>query len=251
VLNRYQQNITGAEKATLQPFVPMMVVKEHDMLGDGFTPCIRVQIAGIEFFLLRDGSGRLAGEAQAGTVSRFDGVLQPGDTISVLRPGVVRFTAADGRSTVLLGAGERLVRIFSRGQQTYVRRSASTCPYGWADLAPSGEGRSWGAAHLASALPSTVPPHVADVVRSAVSHSNAKLTNLFGFLATRGSRRMSTPRWDVRPEGNLLRCTLLGGSAQKDLPESTRYLMKDIEIRIAGSGFRAVASTDGFEVRPD
>jgi hypothetical protein len=251
VLNRYQQNVTSAEKATLQAFVPMVVVKAREMLGDGFTPCMRVQIGGVEFFLVRDRFGRLAGEAQAGTVARFEGVLQSGDTVIILRAGTVRFASADGRSAVMLGAGERLIRIFSRGHNTYVRRSTGTGPYGWAELAPSAEGRSWGTVRLASAVPSTVPPRITDVVRSAVSRTNTKLSSLFAFIAPRATRRMVAPRWEVRPEGNLLRCTLLGGSAQRDLPETTRYLMNDIGDRIAGSGFRAYTSTDGFEVRPD
>jgi hypothetical protein len=251
VLNRYQQNATSAERAAFQPFAPIVVVKERDLLGDGFTPCMRVKIGGVEFFLVRDGSGRLAGEAHAGAVFRFEGVPLAGDTISILSAGVVRFTSADSRNTRMLGAGERLVRIFSLGQRTYVRRSTGSTPYGWAELAHAAQGRSWAIARLASAVPSTVPPPITDAVRSAVSRTNNKLTSIFAFIATRGASHRVTPRWEVQSEGKLLRCTLVGGAAQRDLPESTRYLMNDIEGRIAGSGFRAVESPDGFEVRPD
>lgn len=251
VLNRYQQNVTAAEKAMFQPYVPMVVVKRQDILGDGFTPCMRVEIGGREFFLVRDGSGRLVGEAQAGMVSTFEGTIHAGDTISVLRSGAITFTAAGAKSTILLGAGERFVRMFSRGSQTYVRRSTGAAPYGWVDLTPSTGGSSWGSARLAAALPSTVPPRIMEQVRSALSRTNSRLTAVFAFLAAQGKGRRAAPRWEIQPEGNLLRCTLLGGSALHDLPESTRYLMRDVQERIAGSGFRTVAGTDGFEVRPD
>ena len=251
VLNRYQQSVTGAEKAELQPYVPMVVVNRRDMLGDGFTPCMRVQINGMEFFILRDGSGRLAGEAQAGTVATFEGTLHPGDTISVLRPGAVAFTTPGGQTTVMLAAGERLVRIFSRGARTYVRRSTGSDPYGWVEFTASTEGRLWGTPRLAATLPSSVPPRITDQVRSAISGANTKLAGIFTFLAQRGNGRKATPRWEMQPEGNLLRCSLLGGSTIRDFPESTRYLMREVQDRIAGSGFRTVASADGFEVRPD
>jgi hypothetical protein len=251
VLNRYQQNVTGPEKAVLQPYVPMVVVKRHDMLGDGFTPCMRVEINGTDFFILRDGAGRLAGEAQAGVVAAIEGTLHPGDTISVLRPGTVTLTAPGATTTVMLAAGERLVRIFSRGAQTYVRRTTGTQPYGWVELAASTEGRLWGSVRLAAALPSHVPPRVTEQVRSALSATNTKIAGIFTFLAGRGEGRKATPRWEMQPEGNLLRCTLLGGSTIRDFPESTRYLMREVQDRIAGSGFRTVAAADGFEVRPD
>lgn len=251
VLNRYQQNVTSAERAALHAFAPIMIVKERDMLGDGFTPCMRVKIGGVEFFLVRDGSGRLAGEAQAGTISLHAGVLLTEDTVSILRSGMIRFTSADTRSTVMLGAGERLVRLFSRGQQSYVRRSIGSSAYGWADLGSSTEGRMWATARRAFAVASTVPPHITDAVRAAVSRANAKLSSIFAFITTRGNRGKAAPQWELQPEGGLLRCTLTGGAAQRDLPESTRYLMNDITSRIAGTGFRAVASADGFEVRPD
>ncbi len=251
VLNRYQQTLTGAEHAVLQPFVPMAVVLRRDMLGDGFTPCMRVRISGTEFFLVRDASGRLAGEAQAGVVATHDGMFHPGDTVLVLRAGALTFRTPGGQRTAVLGAGERLIRIFSRGAQTYVRGSSGRDTYGWVDLAPAAEGRVWGSARLAVTLPSGVPPSIVDGVRSVLSRVNSKLTNVFSFLAARGNGRLSAPRWEARPEGNVLRCTLVGGSAVRDFPESTRYLMRDVEDRIAGSGFRTVAATDGFEVRPD
>lgn len=251
VLNRYQQTLARAEKAVLQPFVPMVVVNAHDMLGDGFTPCMRVRINGSEFFLVRDASGRLAGEAQAGTVAAFEGTVHAGDTIIVLRAGALAFRAPGAPRVNLLGAGERIVRIFSRGAQTYVRRPTASDAHGWVDLAPSGEGRSWVAARLAPVLPSTVPPAVIDQVRSALARTNSKLAGIFQFLAARGTPGTAVPRWEAQAEGPVVRCTLIGGSAVNDFPESTRYLMREVEDRIAGSGFRTVAMTDGFEVRPD
>lgn len=251
VLNRYQQTLATAEKSVLQPFVPMVVVQAHDMLGDGFTPCMRVRINGTEFFLVRDAAGRLAGETQAGTVTSFEGTHHAGDTLLVLRTGVLVFRPPGAQRTILLGGGERIVRIFSRGTQTYVRRATGVDAYGWVDLTPSTEGRVWGPTRLAATLPSTVPPSVVDQVRSALSRTNAKLTGIFQLLAVRGDGRRAVPQWEAQPEGNVVRCTLVGGSTVRDLPESTRYLMREIEDRIAGSGFRTVAATDGFEVRPD
>ena len=200
---------------------------------------------------MREGSGRLVGEAQAGRIALWEGTFQAGDTVRVLRGGALHFTPAGDPRDILLGAGERLVRIFTRSKQTYVRRSGGTQPFGWVEFTASTEGREWAPSRLAPPAPSVVPPPVAEVVSAAVARTNAKLAGLFTFFNARSTSQKTTPRWDMVPDGTVLHCTLRGGSADREFPESTRYLMRDIQDKIPGSGFRVFPSTDGFEVRPD
>jgi hypothetical protein len=251
VLNRYQQNITAAEKALFVPFVPMIVTKRHDVLGDGFTRCARVRLGGGEYFLVRDGSGRFAGEARAGGVTSYEGTVLAADTINVLRSDGLRFASADGRGVSAPSAGERLIRIFRRGDRTYVRRAVGGQAYGWADLESADEGRVWARAHGASRMFTTVPSKVTGAVRASLSRANQKLANLFAFFNGRATSRKPVPYWELSPAGSILRGALVNGSAERDFPESSRYLVRDIEHGIAGSGFRVFASADGFEVRPE
>ncbi len=251
VLNRYQQTATTAEKGLLSPFVPMRVLKKADLLGDGFTSCTRVQVAGQEFFLLRDASGRLVGEAQAGTIGSFEGRFQSGDTVSVLRGGALRFLPAGDTREIPLAAGERLIRIFTQGGRTYCRRSGGTQPYGWLELPMGAQGRTWAAVRQVPAAPSEIPSRVAEVVRAAVTRTNTRFTDLFAFFNKGSERQRPVPRWDVSIEGSVLRCSLHGASPSRDVPESTQYLMKTIEEKLPGSGFRVFSAADGFEVRPE
>jgi hypothetical protein len=84
-----------------------------------------------------------------------------------------------------------------------------------------------------------------------VSRTNSKLTNLFAFFNARSPRHRATPRWEAVADGTVLRCTLHGAAADQEFPESTRYLMRDIQERIPGSGFHVFPAVDGFEVRPE
>jgi hypothetical protein len=251
VLNRYQQNVTTAEKALFVPFVPLIVTKRNDVLGDGFTHCARVRLGGTEFFLVRDASGHFSGESRAGTVTTHEGTVLPGDTVSVVRGEGLRFTAADGRVAGAPAGGERLVRIFQRGARTYVRLAAGPPVYGWADLEPATEGRVWTRLRGASPLLTTVPANVTAAVRTALAKANQKLSSLYTFFNSRAANRRPVPSWSLSPEGTILRGGMVNGSAEQEFPESLRYLVRDIAHAITGSGFRVVASADGFEVRPE
>jgi hypothetical protein len=250
VLNRYQQNLTPDELSVLQPYVPMKILKPRDTLGDGFTPCTRVAIGGKEYFLVRENPGRLAGEVNAGALKTFVGSSHPWDTVHVLRNGGLRFSDASGQGESFLAAGERIVRIFTQSGQTYVKRSGGTRIYGWVNLAPGSEGRLWSLSHLVPRVESTVPVRITDSVQASLSRTNALLVNLYAFFNSRSRQHRATPRWRLEPEGTVLRCTLLDGSPERDFPESTRYLVREIENDVLGTDFSVYRYPGGIEVRP-
>ena len=99
VLNRYQQSLTPNEQTLLQPFVPMKILRSQDLLGDGFTPCMRVELNGGVYFLVRENSTRLAGAARAGALRTYQGVAHSRDTVHVLKAGGLQFSAAEWSET--------------------------------------------------------------------------------------------------------------------------------------------------------
>lgn len=250
VLNRYQQNLTPGEQMVLQPFVPMKVLKTRDLLGDGFTSCARVEIGGAEYYLVREDRGRFAGEADAGAYRTYVGVSHPYDTVHVLKDRAVRFSAADAIGEGFLAAGERLVRIFTRAGQTYVKRSGNSHVYGWVSLEPATKGRLWSLSRPVRTAVTSAPARVRDSIQTALSRTNVLLANLFACFNARSQQHRLTPRWQMEAEGTVLRCTLADGSPERDFPESTRYLVREIENQVLGSDLSVIQSPGGIEIRP-
>ena len=99
VYDSFQQSITSLQQSAIRPFTPMKILVQRTTLGDGLTPCMKVDIDGEEFYLLRDESGKLAGWKTLGEVKTFSNKKLLGDTIAILasrRTANLRASAMSG-----------------------------------------------------------------------------------------------------------------------------------------------------------
>lgn len=249
-LNGYQQSLSPRDLLVFRPFTPMRIVKERDILGDGFTPCMRVEIEGALFFLLRDRSGRLSAEDQAGSISTLAGDPLSRDTVHVLASGILTLSSPVWTRDMTLRRGERLIRLFASEGRTYVRCPGRTPEYGWVSLSPASEKKVWSLEHVQLAVESVIPDRVRDSVRAALGRTNAVLDSLFRYFNRREGENRPTPRWQLEESGVSLLCTLTGASTERDFPRSTRSLMTDIQNFLLGTDFGAFESSEGIEIRP-
>jgi hypothetical protein len=249
VLNGYQQNLSPQDLLVLQSYAPMRILKERDLLGDGFTPCTRVEIAGAQYFLIRDTDGRLSGEARAGILRTFSGSTLRRDTVHVLESAVLEFLSLSGGEGKLLRAGERLVRIFSSGDRICVQCPGRSPAYGWVTLTPAAEDRQWSLTHAAEATESMVPGGLRDSVQAALTRTNAVLASLYRFFNERIGENRQSPHWQFEVSQLSIVCTLLGASPGRDFPESTRYLMNDLQNYVLGTNFGVFQVAGGIEIR--
>jgi len=250
ILNRYQQALVPQDAAAIQPFAPMRILKLRDLLGDGFTPCARVEIDGAEFFLIRERDGSLVGEARAGFIRSHSGELLPRDTVHVLEGSTLQIAPPDGERGRSLGSGERMIRLFSSGTRTYVKSPGHSPAYGWVTLLPGMEEKQWGMTGPAASVASLIPPTIRDSVQAVLARTNSLLANLFGFFNTRRGQDRLTPQWRLDVAQSSLVCTLLNGSPERDFPESTGYLVKDLQNFVLGTDFGVFRSPGTIEIRP-
>lgn len=249
LLNRYQQNLNPRELVLFQPFTPLKILRTRDLLGDGFTPCMRVELEGVEYYLIRETNGRLAGEGLAGKQRLYQGLALPYDTVRVLSNGL-SFVGADGSGGTVVRAGEMLIRVFSSAGMTYVKRAGAQKVYGWVTLTASRAQRDWSLQRHVPVEETTIPGHVRDSVQALIARTNSLLANLFVYFKGRTGRARETPRWQMETSPAALRCTLLGGSPDRDFPESTRYLVRDLETFILGTNLGVFRSSGSIEIRP-
>jgi hypothetical protein len=249
-LNGYQQSLSPRDLLIFQPFAPMRIVKERDVLGDGFTPCMRVEIDGALFFLLRDRGGRLSAGDQAGSISTLAGNLLTRDTVHVLESGVLMLSSPVWTRDMTLRRGERLIRLFASEGRTYVRCPGRIPAYGWVSLSPATEKKEWSLEHAEVAVESLIPDRLRDSVRTALERTNRVLLNLYRFFNQQGGENRAIPLWQLEESGVSLLCRLTGASTERDFPRSTRYLMMDIQNYLLGTDFAAFELSDGIEIRP-
>ncbi len=249
LLNRYQQNLNPQELALFQPFTPLKILKTRDLLGDGFTPCMRVEVEGVEYYLVRETDGRLAGESRAGKQRLYQGLALPLDTVRVLAGGL-RFVEADGREERFLRAGEMLIRVFSSAGMTCVRRAGHPPSYGWVTLSAAGARREWSLQRSVHIVDTAIPGQVRDSVQAVLARTNTLLANLYSYFGKQTGRARQTPRWQMETSPAALRCTLLGGSPDRDFPESTRYLVRDLETFLLGTNLGVFRYSGSIEIRP-
>lgn len=245
--DRYQQSMSPRDRAALPPFLPMHILSPRTLLGDGVTRCMNVEVQGVPFYLLLEPGDRLAGEGDAGHVARYSGVLQLDDTVIVLAGGRIAFGPPDGGRSQMLDAGERLFRSFSDGIRTYAQRLSATGGFGWITLEERERNRTWRDVRRRGIAAPVITERLRDSVRSRIAGVNRVLAVLYSYFNMSMHVHREPPRWTVRAAGDSVVCTF-GDPA--GWSESTRWLAKDLESLVLGSGL-AVTSTPGrIVIRP-
>ncbi len=229
ILNRYQQAATAEERARLRPFAPLIVLKSQEMLPDGFTAAMQVSVGGEVFYLVKDlSSGLLVGAAQAGRIINVAHAVPLGDTVRTT--AAIPAELADGGMRTI-PAGTLVQRLFGPGK-TYVRVLRGDGAYCWIAGSHTSLLRPY---HAASAPMSSRPTAVEASVRVKLAETNTVLRKLYGLLNARTGENLPPPAWSMEPLPGALLCEL-SGSPGSAFAGSTRFLAKDIENSLLGTG---------------
>jgi hypothetical protein len=249
IYNKYQQTITPRERALLAPFVPMKIVRNNDLLGDGFTPCTAVEIKGELFYLVRGKDGELTGADRAGALHRFSDVSVIGDTITILSSGSFSIAPPVGDTRRSVRRGERLIRYFSEGEQTFVGTLDHSPTFGFIRLPASGRKQSWDIARSAGEVSAPIQPRVLAAVQQNIEDVNRAYQGLYSFFNRQTGQQRPVPHWNVSSSKALIVCTLQNRPSNADLTQSTRYLVKDLENALLGTTLKVTGTPDHIEIR--
>jgi len=247
VYNRYQQPATDQERSVLTTFVPMKILKFDDFLGDGFTRCMRVEVNGRIFFLLKDSAGRLTHSGQLGLEKTLHNGFILLDSIEVLTHRPVRISPMNAPSR-RLSAGEEVVRIFRNQNGTYCRTTTIPPVYGWVDLTTTQEGRDWKVC-TASSVSLSMPASILQRVTAQVGRVNTLLVQLFDHFNAETHEQKHAPRWSVDTSGGAIFCTLQGTQHVEKFQQSTTYLAMNIENVALGTTLAVTRTPGRIEIR--
>lgn len=243
LFNQYQQRFSADERTVLESFTPFLIVNENDVLGDGFTECIRAELGGRPVFLLKE-DGELVGREAAGRIQRLRDVRMLHDTIEIRTSRIDLYDPLQ-RSRRNAKSGNLFVRVLRDGGKTYVRGLGGG--YSWLNLDPSGEGRDWvivkeikssRGEQLRTALPR---------VQGRVQETNEKLSELFERLRKQGGGTTQAPQWRVRETAAGIECVM--DRMARDFPEMSQTLAKSIETLLFGTSLRVTVAPGSIEIR--
>ena len=250
IYNRYQQVLSVQDRGALVPFEPIRVVDALAVLGDGITPCMKVEIRGDVHYLLLEAEGRLAGESHAGVMKSYHGVRPLADTILVMQSGSLRFEPAGSTAAAFLPAGERLIQIFRYASRTFAHRQSSPRVYGWVSLKNGDENRLWKIAEEVIAARSAITGRIKDSVASRVGRVNSILAGLFNYFNRTALHPRPIPSWTAESSDSAITCTIEGAGSPDVFRESTRSFARDLENVVLGSGLGVFSSPGKIVIRP-
>ena len=248
IYNKYQQETAAQDRSFLVPFVPMRIVRENDLLSDGYTRCMQVEIGGSVFFLLKDQESRLAHSGDPGYQQTFSNVTPVQDTLQILKDRTFSFSPIRSARHQPLRSGERVVRVFLRRNEAYCQLLDGSQTFGWIDFGEVREGRDWKVFSSLAPASTVIPDNVMMKIRTRVNEVNTVLQKLFLHFNTETHQQKPAPRWNVALTGDSLLCVLEGAPAAADFQQSTLYLAKDIENFTLGAGLLVAHSPGRLEV---
>ncbi|MEO8167007.1 MAG: hypothetical protein ABI623_02080, partial [bacterium] len=134
IYNQYQQRVSPSEKSAFLDDAPFRVLDPNDVLGDGFTRCMKVQSGGRNFFFEKDENGTLLGVEGAGARQMYSNAEILEDTIEILKSGRVGVSDMHQSRLSELQEGDRFVRIFRLNGRVYGKLLGASERFGWINL---------------------------------------------------------------------------------------------------------------------
>jgi hypothetical protein len=245
----FQQSLASSQLAVLQPFVPMKILKAHDVLGDGLTSCMKVDVDGNIFFLLSDNSGRLVGWNKLGTIKTYERRIFLQDTISILVSNKITFQSSTNGSQSPLAAGDRCVRYFENAGSVYVKRLRKDPAFGWIRAPGAEEGSWWKIVHTAS-VRSEFSSALRERINGRIRQVNQTLAQIYTVLNRESGKRLTTPQWYVDPHAESLRFVLLPDSAIIIYPKSVEVLKTSLQTYLLGTSYNAFIVGNKIDIKP-
>jgi hypothetical protein len=245
----FQQSLTSTQLAVLQPFVPTKILKTRDVLSDGLTRCMKVEVDGNIFFLLSDESGRLLGWNKLGTVKTYKHKAFLQDTITILVSHKILFESFADGSRIFLTAGDRCVRYFEDEASVYVKRIGKDPAFGWISTPDEEEGSLWKKVHTAE-VRSEFSPALRERIYGRVQRVNQTLVQIYTVLNRESGKRLTASQWYVNPQAELLSFTLIPESAISIYPKSVEILKTSLQTYLLGTGYNVLTAGNKIDIKP-
>jgi len=248
VYDVFQQSLSSQQLALIQPFVPMRILNARDILSDGFTNCMKVDVDGDIFFLLSNNNGKLEGWNKLGAIRIYKHKTILQDTIKILVSRKIIFEKfADGSRTYLT-TGDRCVRYFEDGGSVCVKRIGKEPEFGWINIPNAGEGSLWKNIHIAE-VQSDISSSLHERIYGRVQQVNQTLVQIYAMLNRESGKQLKAPQWNADSQAEWLSFILIPESAINTYPKSTELLKTSLQTYLLGTGYNVSITGNRVDIK--
>jgi hypothetical protein len=249
IYNKYQQRMNRQEKEAFIPFVPLRILDSRGVLNDNYTPCMKVELDGSIFYLIKNDRTTLMGEGKIGLNQIYRNVILVQDTVQLMTKRSAVLISPDYTQRIALRKSEKLVRYFQKGDLTYIRSLGAPMRFGWARL----DG-------MVRALPPQskeedamknpgVPDKTLERVHMKFNEVNTVLAHVFMYFNNQSSLKKSIPQWHSAESEGGIAYVLEPHVFGSHFPESDRYLLRDLDNILFGTVYSLIYSPGKIEIQ--
>ena len=228
VFNHYEQTATGKDRAEIEAYEPLIIVKENTFLSDKYTACMEVTAGGASFFLLKEDQGHLPVSAAVQEIRRVGWIA---DTMNVNAKELRVERPSGGKA--IIHRGSLVARLFDNHGRIYIRSLSESATYGWMDKDQMSLLRPLHAAMHPRGISDS---SIETIVQAKIEKSNTVLREFYRLFNAQTHETMIAPQWMINRLPGMLVCDLV--NSRTSYQQSTRYLGKDIENALLSTGAR-------------
>jgi hypothetical protein len=235
IYSKYQQRIHQQEKEAFVPFVPLRVLDSGGVLNDNYTPCMKIELDGSIFYLIKNDADSFMGAENIGFNHLYKNAVSLQDTVQVFSNTGTVLISPDKTQRFALQKEEKLIRYFQDGSQTYVRLLFKSSQYGWARLG-----------HIVHVIHAqekdreiTANTALQDKTRGRIEAKfkevNTLLVNIFMYFNKQSDENKSVPQWRSVESERSVAYILEPQSYGSSFPETDRYITRELDNILIGT----------------
>jgi hypothetical protein len=235
IYSKYQQRIHQQEKEAFVPFVPLRVLDSGGVLNDNYTPCMKVELDGSIFYLIKNDADSFMGAENIGFNHLYKNAVSLQDTVQVFSNTGTVLISPDKTQRFALQKDEKLIRYFQDGSQTYVRLLFKSSQYGWARL-----GRIVHVIHAQEkdreiTANTALQDRTRGRIEAKFKEVNTLLVNIFMYFNKQSDENKSVPQWRSVESERSVAYILEPQSYGSSFPETDRYITRELDNILIGT----------------
>ena len=135
IYNKYEQNLSFNDTSDFLQFSPIEIIAEDTLLSDNYTPAFIGKIENQSFYFLKPEPNIPFSKLFISYSNYIQNAQSLMDTIQILQDNKILFyNAKDKNQKKKLISDTKLLRMFTKGNRTYVKKLTIPVQYGWCDL---------------------------------------------------------------------------------------------------------------------
>ncbi len=249
IYNKYQQRITQQEKKAFVPFVPLRVLDSCCVLNDNYTQCMKVELNGNIFYLIKNNKTTLMGNENLGLNQIYWNAALLEDTVQLMANGDAVLISPDYTQRFLLQKSEKLVRYFQDGDLTYIHPFSAPLRFGWARLAG-----------IVRELPSQemeqnniddtgIQGNILERIELKFKEVNELLAYIFSYFNKQSNQKKSVPQWHSVESEKSITYMLIPQLYRASFPQSDQYLERDLDNILLGTVYTISYTPGKIEIQ--